>query len=293
MRTFQGSITALTTPFVSGSQAVDFPTLRALIERQLDAGTEGLVVAGTTGESATLTATERQALFEFTVGVVRRRVPVLAGVGTNATRSTIENAQRAQAAGVDGCLIVTPYYNKPTQRGLAHHFETVARNARLPIVLYNVPSRTGVDLAPETTLEVATKLPNIVAIKEATTPERVKELAEHNAIDILCGEDAWIVDGMHAGACGVISVLSNVVPEEVASLIMACRAHDDVRAADLVEKLAPLADALFAETNPAPVKHALHLLGWLSEELRSPLTPISPETQALLREAMSGAGLLP
>ena len=210
---FQGCWTALPTPFrgvgTTGSfetPCIDFQALRSLIERQIREGVAGLVVAGSTGEAAALSATERQSLTAFSGGVAQGRVPVLAGVGTNDTRSTLENAHRAADAGADGLLVVTPYYNRPSQTGLARHFETIARNVRLPIVLYNVPSRTSVDLAPETTVALARSLPNIVAIKEATTPERIARLAEDGALDLFCGEDSWIEctaqDG--DGLCGFV-----------------------------------------------------------------------------------------
>jgi len=288
--TFQGSLTALPTPFRGGE--LDFRRFADLIERQIAAGTDGLVVAGTTGEAATLSPTERRSLFTYAVGVTRRRVPLLAGVGTNATRSTLELALCARDAGADGCLVVTPYYNRPSQAGLAHHFETVARHARLPVVLYNVPSRTSVALAPETTLALAERLPNVVAIKEATTPERVAELALHDTIDVLCGDDAWIADGMHAGARGVIGVVANLLPESVAALVRACRAGDEQRAAARVEEQAPLVRALFLESNPAPLKHALALLGLAEEELRSPLVPVAVETGRRIEEALMQARLL-
>ena len=282
--TFHGSIVALPTPFQDG--AIDFRRFGQLIERQIAAGSHGLVIAGTTGEAATLDEGERQALFEYAVGITRARVPVIAGVGTNATRSSTRMARRAEEAGVDGCLVVTPYYNKPTQAGLELHFRAVAEATRLPIVLYNVPARTCVDLLPATTLALA-ELPNVVAIKEATTPARVGELARSGAIDVLCGEDAWIADGMHAGACGVVGVVANVVPRRVVELLAALEREDEASAAHQVEELAPLVRALFRETNPAPLKHALAVLELCAEELRAPLVPVGPETASEVERTLA------
>lgn len=285
---FHGSIVALPTPFEDG--ALDFRRFGALIERQIAAGSHGLVVAGTTGEAATLDDGERQALFEYAVGITRRRVPVLAGVGTNATRHTVLLARRAEEAGADGLLVVTPYYNKPTQPGLELHFRTVAEATRLPIVLYNVPGRTCVDLAPATTLRLASTIANVVAIKEATTPARVAELAREGVIDVLCGEDGWIADGMQAGARGVIGVVANVAPERVVELLAALAEGQEPRAAALVEELAPLVRALFRETSPAPLKHVLARLGLAREELRAPLVPVTDATARELEQALARLG---
>ncbi len=282
---FHGSIVALPTPFQDG--AVDFRRFGALIERQIAAGSHGLVVAGTTGEAATLEEGERAALFAYAVGIAQRRVPVLAGVGTNATRSTLRLAQRAEEAGADGLLVVTPYYNRPTQAGLELHFRTVAEATRLPVVLYNVPARTGVDLAAATALTLARHHPNVVAIKEASGAARVAELARAGVIDVLCGEDAWIADAMHAGARGVVGVVANVVPERVVALLDALERKDEPRAAREVEALAPLVRALFLESNPGPLKHALAALGLCGEELRPPLVPVGAEAGSEIGRALA------
>lgn len=282
---FHGSIVALATPFQDG--AIDFRRFGALIERQIAAGSHGLVIAGTTGEAATLDEGERQALFEYAVGIAQRRIPILAGVGTNATRSSVRLARRAEEAGADGCLVVTPYYNRPTQAGLELHFRAVADATRLPLVLYNVPARTCVDLLPATTLALAASVATIVAIKEATTPARVAELARSGAIDVLCGEDAWIADGMLAGACGVVGVVANLVPGRVVELLGALERQDEADAARRVEELAPLVRALFRETNPAPLKHALACLGWCAGELRAPLVPVGPQTASEVEQALA------
>ena len=285
---FHGSIVALPTPFQDG--AIDFRRFGQLIERQIAAGSHGLVIAGTTGEAATLDEGERQALFEYAVGIAQRRIPIVAGVGTNATRSSVRITRRAEEAGVDGCLVVTPYYNRPTQAGLELHFRSVAEATRLPIMLYNVPTRTCVDLAPATTLALAAALPNVVAIKEATTPARVAELARTGTIDVLCGEDAWIADGMHAGARGVVGVVSNLVPRRIVDLLAALEREDEDSASHQVEELAPLVRALFRETNPAPLKHALASLGLCAEELRAPLVPVGPETAREIALALAPLG---
>jgi 4-hydroxy-tetrahydrodipicolinate synthase len=268
---FQGSLVALVTPFRGGE--LDLESLRGLIDWHAASGTDGLVIAGTTGEGATLTDEERERLFVAAVERARGRMPVIAGVGTNSTRTTIENAKAAERCGVDGLLVVTPYYNKPTQKGLALHFGLVAEASELPIVLYNVPSRTGVDMLPETVGAVAQRFEHVVAIKEALpSVERAKQLVAETPAALLCGDDGSTADFMLAGAVGVIGVVNNVAPGEVARLVRSCAPGGDTRlAAGLVEKLSPLVRDLFIESNPGPVKAALAMLGRCSDELRPPL----------------------
>lgn len=289
--TFRGSLVALPTPFRGGR--VDFCALRRLIEFQLGGGSNGLVVTGTTGEAATLTTRERTSVIEFSVGTVDGRVPVLAGVGASDTRVAGELALAAERAGADGLLISTPAYNKPQQRGLVAHFGALARTTTLPIVLYNIPSRTGVDLLPGTVATIAAEHANVVAIKEAgTSLERVKELVEQDVVDVLLGEDGWIVDGLQLGAKGVVGVAANVVPGLVAELVTALLANQLATAPALAENLAPLVRALFLETNPAPLKAALECMGLCESELRLPLVSIEASTRAALQLALRQAGAI-
>jgi 4-hydroxy-tetrahydrodipicolinate synthase len=291
--TFRGSLVALPTPFRGG--AIDYPALRVQVERLIRAGSDGLVPAGTTGEAAALDPEERSAVVAFTVGCARGRVPVLAGVGAGSTALTSALAREAEAAGADGVLVVTPPYSRPTQRGLAAHFGAVAAATRLPIVLYNVPARTAVDLLPETAGAIAAARPNVVAIKEASgSLERIDALVALGTLDVLCGEDAAIADCMQRGALGVIGVVANLAPRRVAELVRAAAPGGDARrAAELVEALAPLVRALFCETNPAPLKAALELMGLSSGELRLPLVPIAPESRERVVAALAAAGLGP
>jgi 4-hydroxy-tetrahydrodipicolinate synthase len=289
---FGGSYVALPTPFRNGR--VDFPAFLRLIEIQIEHGTDGLVIAGTTGEAATLRADERKALIEYGVHVARSRVPVIAGVGTNDTRTSCEFAMAARSAGAHGLLAVTPYYNRPTQRGLVEHYTQLAMATPLPLVLYNVPSRTAVDLRPETTGEIAQRCPNVIAVKEASgSLDRVAELVERDEVDVLCGEDHLIADSMLLGAKGVIGVVGNLVPARIVELVRTCRPDGDREGAPaIVENLQPLIEALFLETNPAPLKAALEHLGLCTGELRAPLVPVEPSTRERLLSAMETAGLI-
>ncbi len=288
---FRGSLVALPTPFRGGQ--VDFPALRRLIELQIEGRSDGLVAAGSTGEAATLSAHERLSVIEFCAGVAGGRTPVIAGVGSSDTRLCCELAEASEGAGADGLLASTPPYNRPTQRGLARHFGAVAGVSSLPLVLYNIPSRTGVDLLPETVGAIAAANPTVVAIKESSPSiERVSELVALDAVEVLLGEDAWIADGIQLGAVGVVGVVANLVPARVAELVNALLSGDTARAPALVESIAPLVKALFLETNPAPLKAALEMLGLCTGELRLPLVPIETETRVRLRVAMERCGLL-
>ena len=279
---FRGSLVALVTPFRDG--AIDLAAFRGLVDWHCASGTDGLVVAGTTGEGATLDDAEREVLFRAAVEQARGRLPVLAGVGTNATRTTIENARAAEGCGVDGLLVVTPYYNRPTPRGLVLHYAAVAEATRTPIVLYNVPSRTGVDMIPEVVVELAARFPHVVAVKEALPSlERVKRLVGETEADVLCGDDASIADFIGLGAVGVIGVVNNVVPAKVAALVRAAAPGGDTsRAAALVEEIAPLVRDLFLESNPGPVKAALAMLGKCRDEVRLPLAQLAESNRVKL-----------
>ncbi|MCE9593827.1 MAG: 4-hydroxy-tetrahydrodipicolinate synthase [Planctomycetes bacterium] len=288
---FTGSYVALPTPFRDGE--VDFDALDRIVEFHVGKS-DGLVACGTSGESATLSEFERRSVIEAVIERADGRLPVLAGVGTNATRSTIELAGFAQAAGADGLLVVTPYYNKPTQRGLVAHFGELAEAVELPIVLYNVPSRTGVDLRPETVAEIRAAHPNVVAIKEACgSVGRAKEIAAQSDIALLAGEDSLIADFMALGGVGVIGVVSNVVPRQVAELCRVARAGGDaMRTAELVHFLSPLCRDLFIETNPVPLKTALAAMKLCTLEVRLPLVALEPENRDRLLGTLREANLV-
>lgn len=289
---FQGSYVALPTPFHNGQ--IHYGDLERLIEWHIASGTDGLVIAGTTGEAATLSEPERAGLFAASVAVARRRIPIIGGVGTNCTRTTLEAAHAAVQAGVDGLLVVTPYYNKPSRRGQVLHFSAVAQSCRIPIVLYNVPGRTGIDMSVEAVRELGETFPHIVAIKEAKHDlAKVKRLVSETPVAVLCGEDAAIADFMSLGAVGVIGVIANLAPTRAAELVRAALpSGDSVRAAQLVEEFAPLARDLFIEPNPVPVKTALARMGRMSGEVRLPLCGMEPGNLAQLENTLRQAGLL-
>ncbi len=291
---FGGSITALPTPFRGdGPGRIDHGALLKLAERQIAGGTDGLVIGGSTGEATSLTADERRGLFEFTAGVVRDRVPVIAGVGASDTRTACELAVAAQLAGVHGLLVATPAYSRPTQEGLVQHFSAVARVTDLPIALYNIPGRTAVDLLPETAARVAGAHDNVVAIKESSDSlERLRALLDETELVVLCGEDRWIADALELGCGGTIAVVSNLAPAQVARLVHLFdqpTGHDEAPA--ILEQLSPLIRALSVESNPAPLKAALELLGLASGHLRLPLVPISEPSREKVLAALRGCGL--
>lgn len=289
---FQGTMTALVTPLVDG--VVDEEALRALVDRQIAGGVDVLVPCGTTGEGATLSADESVRVVRACVEQAKGRVPVVAGVGSNSTRVTVENTRRAKEAGAQGALVVTPYYNKPQQDGLFAHFEQVAREGGLPVLLYNVPSRTSVDLLPATVARLS-KVPGIVGIKEAAGSIvrfiEVLEALDGRAFDVLAGDDGFTLPAMALGADGIISVASNVVPERVAAIVQGVKSGrlDDARRAQLA--LQPLVRALFVETNPAPVKAAAAMLGHMRDEVRLPLVPAAEDTRRKVRDALVALGV--
>lgn len=289
---FRGSYVALPTPFRDGQ--IDYAAFQDLVAFHIAQKSDGLVVAGTTGESATLLENERRSLFEIAVAVARGRLPILAGVGTNATRSTVEMAAFAASVGVDGLLVVTPYYNRPSPRGLFLHYSEVARAVRVPIVLYNVPSRTGVDLVPEVVAELGRTFDHVVAVKEALPSlERVRRLVKETDVSVICGDDGSIADFMALGAVGVIGVVSNVVPARIAELVRASApGGDSVRAAAIVEEIAPLVRDLFIESNPVPVKTALAMMNLCSAEVRAPLAPLEEANRKTLEATMRACRLI-
>lgn len=282
---FKGMATALVTPMTS--DGVDYEALGRLIDFQLENGINALVSVGTTGESATLTPQERKQVISFTIDRVAGRVPVIAGTGTNNTAHAIDFSVSADKAGADALLVVTPYYNKATQKGLIAHFTAIADKVTKPMILYNVPSRTGCNLLPATVAELA-KHPNIVAIKEASgNMSQVVDLIARCGEDITVysGEDGLTVPILSMGGMGTISVLSNVLPKEAVAMTDAFFAGRIQEAAQWQCKLLPLIDCLFSEVNPIPAKAALSAMGFGEEHLRLPLTPMEPENrEKLFRE---------
>jgi 4-hydroxy-tetrahydrodipicolinate synthase len=287
---FEGVSTALITPFRDGE--VDEPALRALVERQLAAGIQGLVPCGSTGESATLAFEEHCRVVEIVVSAAAGRVPVLAGTGSNNTREAIQLTSHARDAGADGALLISPYYNKPTQEGIYEHFREIARVTRFPLVPYNIPGRTGSNILPETLARLA-DLEHVVGVKEACgdiaqISEVVAQCPEGFAV--LSGDDALALPLVAIGGHGAISTSSNVAPAEMVGLVAAVDAGDLARARELHYQLLPLFDALFCETNPIPLKSALHLMGLASDEIRLPLTPLTDANRERLQVVLKELG---
>jgi 4-hydroxy-tetrahydrodipicolinate synthase len=293
---FQGSITALITPFKANDvYKVDYDALEKLIERQIQAGTHGIVPCGTTGESPTLSNDEHDSVIEFTIKVARGRVKILAGTGSNSTREAIERTHHAEKAGADGALIMTPYYNKPTQEGLFQHFKAIHDNTEIPIVLYNIPGRSVVDMKNETIGRIAT-LNRIVGIKEATgDTSRVKPIIEAlpqnkknpEQFAMISGDDETAIEFNRLGGVGCISVTSNLFPDICAQIQNATLAGNFDEAKKLNEKIAEFHKILFAETSPAPVKYLAEKMGLCSGGLRLPLVTITAETKQLLDAALN------
>ncbi|MBX6426351.1 MAG: 4-hydroxy-tetrahydrodipicolinate synthase [Variibacter sp.] len=289
---FRGSFTALVTPFKNGS--IDERAFRDLVNWQIAEGTNGLVPVGTTGESPTLSHEEHKRVVEWTIEEARGRVPVIAGAGSNSTREAIELAQHAEKAGADAVLVVTPYYNKPTQEGLYQHFKAINDAIDIPIIIYNIPSRSVIDMSVDT-MKRLFELKNIAGVKDATANlVRVSQQRAALGEDFnqLSGEDATALGFMAHGGHGCISVTSNVAPRLCAEFQSACLRGDFRTALKLQDQLMPLHIALFLETNPAPVKYALSVLGRCEETVRLPLVPVSEKTKAAVREAMVHARLI-
>ena len=291
MPPFQGSITALITPFKGGD--VDAAAFRRLVEWQIGQGTHGLVPCGTTGESPTLDHDEHKRVVELCIETAAGRVPVIAGTGSNSTAEAIELTRHAQTAGADAALVVTPYYNKPTQEGLYLHFKAVADSADIPIVIYNIPGRSVVDMSVATMARLF-KLKNIVGVKDATANmARVSQQRAELGKDFiqLSGEDATALGFMAHGGQGCISVTANVAPALCAEFQLACLAGNFRLALQLQDRLMPLHDALFVESNPTPVKYAASRLGLCSADTRLPLAPLAPASRKKVDDALSATGL--
>ncbi len=289
---FKGSFTALITPF-DGSE-VDDDAFRRLVEFQIEAGTHGLVPVGTTGESPTLSHDEHQRVVESCVAAAKGRVPVVAGAGSNSTKEAVDLARHAEKAGAAAVLVVTPYYNKPTQEGLFLHFKAINDAIGVPILIYNIPSRSVIDMSVATMARLF-QLPNIAGVKDATaSPVRISQqrLAMGPDFNQLSGEDATALAFMAHGGHGCISVTSNIAPRLCAEFQNACLGGDFRRALELHDRLMPLHDALFVETNPGPVKYAASRLGLCKPGTRLPLAPIAEQTKAIVDAALEKAGLL-
>jgi 4-hydroxy-tetrahydrodipicolinate synthase len=289
---FRGSFTALLTPFKNGS--LDETAFRDLVEWQIAEGTSGLVPVGTTGESPTLSHDEHKKVVEWCVETVKGRVPVIAGAGSNSTKEAIELSRHAEKAGADAVLVVTPYYNKPTQEGLYQHYKAINDAVGIPIIIYNIPARSVVDMSVDTMRRLF-ELQNIAGVKDATANViRVSQqrLAMGPSLIQLSGEDASALGFMAHGGHGCISVTSNVAPRLCAEFQGACLKGDYAGALALQDKLMPLHTALFLETNPAPAKYALAVLGKCEETVRLPMVPVSETTRTAVRAAMVHAGLI-
>ena len=289
---FRGSFTALVTPFKNGS--VDEKAFRELVDWQIAEGTKGLVPVGTTGESPTLSHEEHRSVVEWCVDQARGRVPVVAGAGSNSTKEAIDLAQHAEKAGADAVLVVTPYYNKPTQEGLYQHFKAIDDAIGIPIIIYNIPPRSVIDMSVET-MKRLWELKNIAGVKDATA--NVVRVSQQRAamgpeFNQLSGEDATALGFMAHGGHGCISVTSNVAPRLCAEFQDSCLKGDYASALKVQDKLMPLHTALFIETNPAPAKYALSVLGKCAETVRLPMVTVAEKTRTAVREAMVHAGLI-
>ena len=284
---FRGAITALVTPF--NDTGIDEEAFRAHIDRQIRSGIDGIVPCGTTGESPTLSHAEHKRVIEIAVSEAKGRVPVLAGTGSNNTAEAVELTKFAKSAGADGGLVITPYYNKPTPEGLYRHFKTIAEAVKLPLVAYNVPGRTGVNMTADTVARVA-DIPGVVGIKEATGNMMLaNEIIARTRPDfiVLSGDDFTVLPLLSIGGKGVISVASNLVPGEMSALVKAFFAGDNAEAKRLHYKLLPLVEALFVETNPIPVKTAMAMLGFVWPDLRLPLCPMAEANRKRLETALA------
>jgi 4-hydroxy-tetrahydrodipicolinate synthase len=290
---YQGSYVAVVTPFTRKDE-VDYDRLAELVEMHIAAGTAGLVPCGTTGESCTLSMAEHKAVIKFVVKRARGRVPVIAGTGANSTKEAIELTVAAAKAGADATLQVSPYYNKPEPEGMFRHFKAIAEAARLPIVLYSVPSRTAREIALETVVRLAAEVKEVVAIKEAGgSLDRVSDLVQKcPSIDVLSGDDSLTLPMMSVGAKGVISVAANFIPGDVAAMAAAALAGDFARARALHLKMYPVFKACFFETNPIPVKTAMELTGLCRGDLRLPLSAMGDANRERLRKALADYGLV-
>ena len=294
MSIFKGAGVAITTPFLANGE-VDYDTFRDQIEYQIQNGTDAIIVCGTTGEASCLSPEEHLDCIKFCVEVVNKRIPVIAGTGSNCTETAIYLSTEAEKYGVDGLLVVTPYYNKATQKGLIEHYTMVAESVKLPIIMYNVPSRTGCNILPETAAKLCKNVPNIVGIKEASG-----DISQVAKVALLCGDDIDIYSGnddqiipiLALGGKGVISVLSNIAPKQTHDICQAFFDGDTAKAAKLQIEAIPLVGALFCEVNPIPVKKAIELQGRDTGVVRRPLTEMEPQNAERLKKEMQAYNVL-
>ena len=286
MSIFQGSAVAIVTPF--NESGVNFEKLKTLLEWHIKEGTDAIVICGTTGEATTMTEKEKKDTIKFTVDVINKRIPVIAGTGSNNTASAISMSKYAESVGVDGLLVITPYYNKTTQKGLVKHFKAINDEVKTPIILYNVPGRTGINIDPKTLVKLA-ELSNVVAIKEASG--NISQIVQMKAlcrdsIDIYSGNDDQIVSIMSLGGKGVISVLANIIPKKVHEIAQKCLENNYKEALDIQLDTLSLANTLFIETNPIPVKTAMNLMGLEVGPLRLPLCEMESNNEEILKAAL-------
>jgi 4-hydroxy-tetrahydrodipicolinate synthase len=290
---FKGSIVAIVTPFKNGK--IDEKKLRELIEFQIKNATSAIVPCGTTGESATLSFEEHDRVIEITIDQAKKRVPVIAGTGSNSTEEAIMLTRHAAKAGADASLQVSPYYNRPTQKGLYEHFKAIADSVEIPIILYNIASRTGVNIEPETIARLACDCKNIVAVKEASGSldqmSRIKALCGAK-FDLICGDDSLTLPVLSIAGTGIISVVANIVPQDVANLVSEFEKGNLKKAQELHYKLLPLIKAVFLETNPIPIKAAMGLLGMCDPEVRLPMCAMSGDNLEKLKKALKDYGLM-
>ncbi len=294
MAIFKGAGVAIVTPMYDNEE-VNYEKLEELINWQIDQGTDAIIICGTTGEASTLTMEEHRKVIRAAVEFTKHRVPVIAGTGSNSTQTAIQHTQEAELDGADGLLIVTPYYNKASQAGLIKHFSMIADNTKLPIILYNVPGRTGCNLLPETAATLFQEKENIVGLKEATgnmtQASRTMYLTD-GKLDLYSGEDALVLPMMSIGAQGVISVWSNVAPKQVHELCDSYFKGDLATAQKLQKEAIPLIDALFSDVNPIPVKNAMNMMGLEVGPLRAPLCDMSDDKKAKMLEVMKNYGIM-
>lgn len=288
---FQGSIVALITPFKNGE--VDEKALRNLVEFHIAEGTDAIVPCGTTGESATLSHDEHCKVIEIVIDQAKKRIPVIAGAGSNSTKESVYLTEHAKKSGADAVLSITPYYNKPTQAGLYEHFKTIAEHVDIPVVLYNVPSRTGVNMLPETVIKLS-KIKNIVGVKEASgSLDQAGAILQHvdSSFDVISGEDSLTFPMMAMGAKGVISVAANVAPKKLSQMCKAVLNNDMVLGRKLHYELIDLCRAVFYETNPIPAKKAVYMMGLVENEIRLPLVEMTKENSEKLKAVMEQLGV--
>lgn len=294
MAIFKGAGVAIVTPMKDNLE-INYDKLDELLEEQIAGGTDAIIICGTTGESATMTEAEHSEAIRFTVERVKHRIPVIAGTGSNCTRTAIELSKEAEKDGADGLLLVTPYYNKATQNGLIAHFTQICNEVKIPAILYNVPSRTGCNIQPATLAQMVKNVDNIVGVKEASgnigAVAQIMHLCDGN-VDLYSGNDDQVVPLLSLGGIGVISVLSNVAPTYVHDMVMKYLSGDTAESCKMQLDALPMCDALFCEVNPIPVKAALNMMGKEAGPLRGPLTEIEPAHREVLRKAMEDFGLL-